>query len=75
MSNLMKCPTCGNNVSPNAPTCPRCGEIINKKMTPYTGKINLKDPVHLIGVIFAILAIFLIVVRIIGTIITNMTNY
>ena len=72
MSKLIKCPACGNDVSENAPTCPRCGEIVNKKMTPYNGAINLKDPVHLVGVAISVLVVLGILSIIVGGCISNM---
>ncbi len=29
-TNLIPCPACAQEVSPNAPTCPPCGEVIKK---------------------------------------------
>lgn len=69
-SKLIQCPTCGNEVSSNAPSCPHCGEIINEKMIPYTGAINLKDPVHLIGVIIS----FLVVLVVLSAIVVRIRN-
>lgn len=57
MSKLIKCPTCGNDVSENAPTCPRCGEIIKEKRN---GNFNMEDPVHCIGAIIAIFFLILV---------------
>lgn len=50
---LIACPTCGCSVSRNAAACPECGEVINVQMQKPSGAINLRDPVHLIGVILA----------------------
>ena len=66
MATLIKCPTCGKQVSSNAATCPGCGEVINAQMTKPAGAINLKDPVHLIGVILAGLVILGVIVAIIA---------
>ena len=44
----------------------RCGEVINAQMTKPAGAINLKDPVHLIGVILAGLVILGVIVAIIA---------
>ena len=71
MAQLIKCPTCGKHVSSNAAACPNCGEIINSKMAKPAGAINLKDPVHLIGVIIAVLVILAIISGIIATILEN----
>lgn len=57
MAKLVKCPTCGREVSSNAAHCPGCGEVINDKMAKPAGAINLKDPVHLAGVILSGLVI------------------
>ena len=62
MANLIQCPTCGKKVSSNAATCPDCGEIINAQMTKPAGAINLKDPVHVVGVGLAILIVIGIIV-------------
>ncbi len=62
MANLIQCPTCGRQVSSNAANCPGCGEVINSKMAKPAGAINLKDPVHLVGVILAVLVIFGVIV-------------
>jgi len=48
---LIKCPACENDVSPNAPACPSCGEPIKSSAEVASGAINLKDPVHFLGVI------------------------
>lgn len=72
MAQLIKCPTCGKQVSNNAATCPNCGEIINSKMTKNAGAINLKDPVHLIGVIISILVILAVVSGIVAGILKGL---
>lgn len=74
MNKLIKCPTCGNDVSQNAPSCPHCGEIINQKMTHYTGAINMKDPVHFIGVLISAFVILFILFSIVWGIINNLIN-
>ena len=71
MSKLIKCPTCGNDVSENAPACPRCGEIINEKTAPYTGTIDMKDPVHFVGVMISIFVIIFIVIAVINKFISD----
>lgn len=45
---LIKCAACGNEVSIEAAACLKCGHPI--KATP-AGGINMKDPVHIVGVI------------------------
>ena len=71
MAELIQCPTCKNNVSSNAATCPHCGEVINSRMTKPAGAINLKDPVHLAGVILAGLMVLGVIVAIIANIVAD----
>lgn len=73
MAELIQCPTCKNNVSSNAATCPHCGEVINSRMTKPAGAINLKDPVHLAGVILAGLMVLGVIVAIIANIVKGIT--
>ena len=68
MATLIQCPTCGKKISSNAANCPGCGEVINAKMTKPAGAINLKDPVHLVGVILAVLVILGVIVATIAKI-------
>lgn len=49
---LINCPACGKQVSVDAAACPACGQPIAPAKTSQQG-INLKDPVHIIGVIIA----------------------
>ncbi len=51
---LINCPACEKEISPNAPTCPNCGEPIKKEPTRTVGSIDPKDPVHLIGIVIAV---------------------
>ena len=46
---LTKCPSCQADVSTKAVACPKCGHQFK-----YAGRINLKDPVHIVGVIIAL---------------------
>lgn len=40
---LIKCPSCGKDVSSNAKACPNCGEPINTSITcPKCGSSNVK---------------------------------
>lgn len=55
-SRLVKCPACGRAVSPNAAACPACAEPIRPERTNHSG-INLRDPVHVVGVIIAALVV------------------
>ena len=43
---LTKCPSCRSDVSTEAAACPKCGHQFK-----YAGGINLKDPIHVIGLI------------------------
>lgn len=52
---LITCPACGQSVSSNAAACPGCGEPIRPERT-NTGGINMRDPVHVLGVIVALAA-------------------
>jgi hypothetical protein len=38
---MRKCPTCGNDVSTEAVSCPKCGHQFKAP-----GGFNIKDPVH-----------------------------
>lgn len=56
---LIDCPACGKQVSSNAPACPNCGEPIKSSIEKGSGgAINPSDPVHLLGIIIAILMAF-----------------
>lgn len=46
---LKPCPSCSAPVSPKAAACPKCGHTFRSP-----GGINLKDPVHLIGLALAV---------------------
>ena len=50
---MMSCPSCQAEVSTEAAACPKCGHQFKS-----AGGIDLRDPVHLIGVIVA--AVFLV---------------
>ena len=52
---LTKCPSCGNEVSPKAAACPKCGHQFR-----YPGSLNLSDPVHLLAII-VLIVIFILV--------------
>lgn len=51
--NLISCPSCGASVSKNAAACPSCAEPIAPARTNTQG-INMKDPLHIAGVVIAI---------------------
>ena len=65
MSTLKKCRACGNPVSANAAACPHCGEPVNLSHAG-DGRINLRDPIHVIGVVVALIAAALFIVMIVG---------
>ena len=67
MANLIKCPTCGKQISSNAISCPNCGEVINSKMSKPAGAINMKDPVHFVGVVISILVILGVIAVCVGS--------
>jgi len=46
---LQPCPSCENQVSTEADTCPKCGHRFH-----YAGGLNMKDPVHVLGVLICI---------------------
>jgi uncharacterized paraquat-inducible protein A len=60
-STLQRCPDCGREVSRNAATCPQCGHVFK-----YAGGVNLKDPVHFIGLLLCIGFIIAVVVYILS---------
>lgn len=49
-ASMMSCPSCKATVSKQAAACPKCGHQFKAP-----GGINLKDPVHLIGIAIAIM--------------------
>lgn len=51
-ASLTKCPSCRTDVSTEAAACPKCGHQFR-----YAGGINLKDPVHVIGLIICALIV------------------
>ncbi len=51
-TNLCTCPACGRDVSIRAPACPHCGEPF-KLAAANPGGINMRDPIHVIGVVIA----------------------
>jgi predicted amidophosphoribosyltransferase len=52
---LVKCPSCGRDVSTKAASCPQCGHQF--KDVGVVGGINLRDPVHFVGLVIAGLVI------------------
>lgn len=61
MQNLFKCPDCGNEVSPNAKVCPKCGNNKIKKQITQQKWDNMepkkKKRLIIIGVVIFILFI------------------
>lgn len=51
---LRTCPACGRDVSIRAPACPHCGEPF-KLAAANPGGINMRDPVHVAGVVIAVI--------------------
>lgn len=47
---LNKCPSCGGTVSSQAAACPKCGHQFKS-----AGGVNLRDPVHVVGLVLAVL--------------------
>ena len=45
MTKMIKCPACSCEVSSQAAACPQCGHLFKS-----AGAINLRDPVHLVGI-------------------------
>lgn len=68
-TNLRNCPACGRDVSARAPACPHCGEPF-RLAAAGAGGINMRDPIHVIGVAIAVIvgigAIGLIVLALTG---------
>jgi predicted amidophosphoribosyltransferase len=56
MARLTRCPSCNHEVSSQAGACPQCGHQFKS-----AGSINLRDPVHFIGVLIAVLMVAWIV--------------
>lgn len=61
---LIKCPICQADVSSNAPACPKCGEPIKSSVEKANGAINMKDPVHIIGVILVVIIVLGVIISI-----------
>lgn len=62
---LVKCPSCQSDVSTKAAACPKCGHQFK-----YAGGINLKDPVHRVGL--ALCVVFIVsVIGYVGFVVSN----
>lgn len=56
----IRCPACGRVASSRAPACPSCGEPIRSSVERASGgAFSLRDPVHVIGLVLAILLLLL----------------
>jgi DNA-directed RNA polymerase subunit RPC12/RpoP len=55
------CPTCGNKISVTANSCPKCGHTFK-----YAGAVNLKDPVHIIGLGICVVIVVLVIIYILS---------
>jgi len=53
-TNLIPCPACGKLISPQAAACPQCAQPIAPAKNNTQG-INLRDPIHILGVALALL--------------------
>jgi hypothetical protein len=62
-SNFQSCPTCQNQVSVTANSCPKCGHMFK-----YAGGINLKDPVHIVGLLICAAIIVLVTIYILSVV-------
>ncbi len=57
---VTRCPSCKSEVSTQAVSCPKCGHQFR-----YAGGINLKDPVHVAGLIICAIIIIGVILYII----------
>ena len=62
---LVTCLECGTEVSNAAAACPKCGHPV--KATP-AGGLNLKDPVHVVGIALVVIIVFGILVAVVQAI-------
>jgi predicted amidophosphoribosyltransferase len=60
---LIKCPSCQSDVSTEADTCPKCGHRFKD------AGVNLRDPVHVIGLIACAIIIVTVIYWIIKVLI------
>jgi len=53
---LIKCPSCRSDVSTEAAACPKCGhQFVYAGGFKHAGGINLKDPVHRMGLLICVI--------------------
>ena len=55
--NFISCPTCREQISKNAASCPKCGHEFRSP-----GGVNMSDPIHFIGILICILLLMTCVV-------------
>ena len=56
--NLIKCPACQKDISPNAVACPHCGEPVKTTVEKAAGgAINMSDPVHVVGIALMVIMV------------------
>ncbi|MDD4330322.1 MAG: zinc ribbon domain-containing protein [Aliarcobacter sp.] len=58
MAGLISCKSCGNQVSPSAPHCPKCGAVVRE---PNTLEYHEKQKCYLVGLIAIITVLYLLV--------------
>ncbi len=68
-TNLRQCPACSKMVSRNASACPDCGEPFSEVARVPHGAINMRDPIHVLGIIVVIVIIALTILWCINAII------
>lgn len=61
-TSVISCPACENPVSSEAVACPHCGHPVRGG---HASGINMKDPVHFIGVVVAAFIVLIFVAGII----------
>jgi uncharacterized membrane protein YvbJ len=62
---LISCPECSAQVSDAAAACPHCGHPIAPpkiQQVRVERGINMRDPVHVVGVIIAVVALLFIAI-------------
>lgn len=63
---LIPCPACASPCSSEAPYCLKCGHPLKKDMEKVHGAINPKDPVHLVGIIIAVVVILFVLIGLVA---------
>jgi predicted amidophosphoribosyltransferase len=67
-SGLRACPACSRQVSRAAPACPGCGEPFQEAARRPHGAINLRDPVHVAGIVVSGVVVLGAVLAVVGAI-------